>query len=83
MEQSAGITGHQVNRHHCLRTSGFRGDPGQFHTSIAIQTEKSAVVGMPRTFEMGVEKDGGIDFALHQHRAWGGKPAVELCALAV
>src|ERR1700674_2354064 len=46
--------------------------------SIEIQTQKPAIMGVPRTFEVWLEKEGGVDLAFHQNRARSGKPAIEL-----
>jgi hypothetical protein len=46
--------------------------------SIEIQAQKTAVVGVPRTFEVGLKKEGGVDLTFHQKRARSGKSAIEL-----
>jgi len=57
---------HEFDRHHSL--SPFCcGGPRQFYQPIAIQPEEVPVVRMPLAFEVSLEEEGGVNFALHQH----------------
>ena len=77
-EQRASVIARELNRHYRLGTSGRCGDPCYFDDSIAIQPEEPTVVRVPRAFEVSFEEEGGVGLGLHQNRARGSKPAIEL-----
>lgn len=57
---------------------GGGGEPGELDEAIVIEAEEAAVVRMALAFEVGFEKEGGVDFGFHDDGARGGEPAVEL-----
>src|ERR1700674_1578675 len=77
-ELGAGVNGSQVHGDDGFGAFGGGGEPSQFDEAVAFEPQEAAVVGMALPLEMGLEKEGGVDFGSHQDRAGGGEPAIEL-----
>ena len=70
----------ELNRYN--RFSAFcpsrSGEPGKFDKSVRLKFQESSVMGMTLVFKARLKEERSIDFRLHEHCAWRGKPAIEL-----
>jgi hypothetical protein len=53
------------------------GDPGHLDKAVALEPQKTAVVGMALPFIMSLEKENGVHLGFHQNQSGSGEPAVE------
>lgn len=77
LRSTVGI-GCEVHGDDSFKAIGCGGKPCEFHETISFEPQEAAIVRMPRSLELRLEKENRIDLAGHQHRSWDREPAIEL-----